>query len=151
MEKMLLFRRTGTLENRLDLRAEQDRTAALGPVERLDSEAVADQQQTSTTSIVKRQRKHPDQSLRERIAPFLVGVRNDLRVTAALKDVPGGLELAAQFPMVVDLAIEDDLYLTIFAGHGLPAKRAVNQPERAAVAPKSSHCSHLMKARSRCA
>ena len=118
------------LEDRLDLRAEDQ--AVLGPrvVERLDPDPVARQQELAADAVPEREREEPAEALHAARAPRLVGVDDDLRVAAPPEAVPERLELPAE-PLVVEhLAVVDELDRAVLVRDGLGAGgRQVDDPE----------------------
>ena len=78
------------------------------PVERLDAQAIAREQQPPARRVPDREREHAAQVLDAGVAPLLVGVDDRLGVGARAVAVAGGFELGPDVGVVVDLAVEDD-------------------------------------------
>ena len=96
-------------EDRLDLGAEEQPVAGERPVERLDAEAVAREQQAPPRRVPDREREHAAEALDAVVAPLLVGVDDRLGVASACGS--GGPRASSSRPdvgVVVDLAVEDD-------------------------------------------
>ena len=80
------------LEDRLDLGSEEQPVAGHRPVERLDAEAVAREQQPPPRRVPDREREHAAQVLDARVAPLLVGVDDRLGVGARPVAMAGRFE-----------------------------------------------------------
>ena len=80
------------LEDRLDLRPEQQPAAGYRPVERLDAEAIAREQQPAARGVPDGEGEHAAQVLDAGVAPLLVGVDDRFRVGARAIAVAGRLE-----------------------------------------------------------
>ena len=70
----------GVGENRLDLRAEQERSALLRVVERLDAVTVAGEEQPALLAIPDGEGEHPVEAVERRLSPCRVGVEHNLGV-----------------------------------------------------------------------
>ena len=81
-------------EDRLDLRSEEQRVAGARPVERLDAEAIADQQQPALRRVPDREREHAAEAVHAVVAPLLVGVDDGFGVGLRAVAVAVRLELA---------------------------------------------------------
>ena len=95
-------------EDRLQLRAEEQVTAALRNVQRLDANAIARQHQPAFGIRPQRDAKHAAQPAEAIRVPFQEGVQNGLGIAVADENVPQRFQLAAQLHVVVDFAVEDD-------------------------------------------
>ena len=103
-----------TRENRLDLGAEDEPIVADGPVERLDPQSIAREQQPPAGGVPDGEREHAAEAVNTVVPPLLVRVDNRLGIAAGVITVSGGLELRAQVGVVVDLAVEHDLDRAVF-------------------------------------
>src|SRR5439155_22529077 len=82
-------------EDRLDLRAEEQRVAHARPVERLDAEAIADEEQPPLRRVPDREREHAAEAMDALLAPFLVGMDDRLGVAPGAVDVTARFEIGA--------------------------------------------------------
>ena len=96
------------LEDRLDLRSEEEPAADDRPVKGLDAQAIAREQKPPLRRVPDREREHAAEAMHAVVSPLLVGVNDGLGVGASAIDVAGRLEPGAQVRVVVDLAIEGD-------------------------------------------
>jgi len=119
----------GMRQQRLQLRAPDELAVDLGEEELLDADAVAGQQQTLTPIIPDREGEHAAQMGDAVVAPLLVGVDDRLGVGRGGEPVAVGLELLAQLPEVVDLAVEDDPDAPVLVGDRLIAAGEVDDGE----------------------
>ncbi len=121
------------VRERADLRRERQLPRAAAQVERLDAERAAHQRQLVRAPIQHDEGKHAFESLGELDrAEVLVAVHQDLGVGRAAERVPLLDEPLSQLEEVVDLAVVDDLDLTVFVGHRLVAERAEVDDRQAA-------------------
>ena len=111
------------LEDRLDLRSEQQPVAGRRPVERLDAEAIAHEQQPAARRVPDREREHAAQVLDAAVAPLFVGVDDGLGVRPGAIAMAGASRLAADLGVVVDLAVEDDPDRAVFVRRAAAARR----------------------------
>ncbi|MOA25063.1 hypothetical protein D3C78_1457680 [compost metagenome] len=111
-------------------------------VERLNSHAVADQQQLLRSHVPDGKGVHAVEPFDKAGTPFDVGAQHYLRVAASLETMPTGFQFATQFAEVVDLAaIGDGRHLasiSLAGRHGLASTLEVDdrqstmaQPDRA--------------------
>ena len=70
-------------EDRLDLRGEEQAVAGTRPVERLDAEPIAGEQQPPRRRVPDREREHAAEAVDAVVAPLLVGVDDRLGVATA--------------------------------------------------------------------
>jgi hypothetical protein len=103
-------------------------------VQRFDAERVARQQQGLFAGIPQGKGIHAAQVLQHGRAFGLVQVQQYLRVGFAAEDVALRFELAAQFAVVVDFAVEGDDELAVCALHRLCAALGEVDDGQAAVA-----------------
>src|SRR5208282_6739167 len=75
------------------------------------------------------ERKHSEQPLDRALAPFLIGVDDDLGVGARAKAVAAGFELIAKRHEIVDLAVEDHGERSRFVPNGLAATGKIDDAE----------------------
>ena len=78
-----------------------------GPVEGLDAEAIAGQEQDPAVHVPEAEGEHAVQALAAALAPGMPGLEDDLRVTFGEEAVTLGHQVLAQFAVVVDGAVED--------------------------------------------
>src|SRR3954454_2978796 len=78
-------------------------------VQRLDPEAVAREDETAARRVPNRNGEHPAQPFGEAFAVLFVEMEQHLCVAVRPEPVSGALELAAQFAVVVELAVLDDV------------------------------------------
>ena len=92
-------------EERLDLRAEDERAADLRVVQRLDAVAVARQRKSCARLVPEREGEHAVEA-QDRLCPQSAkAYEHHLGVGARAKLAAQGLELRAQLPEIVDLAV----------------------------------------------
>ena len=113
-------------EDCLQLGAEVDFVTALGDVERFDADAVARQHQTPRRLFPQRHGKHAAQARETLRIPLDESVENGFGIGTGVKAVTKLFELAAQFQVIVDFAVEDDGGVTIGRSHGLIAQCEVD-------------------------
>src|SRR5207249_3215339 len=102
--------------------AREDEPAAVeAVVERLDAEAVARAEESSTPAVPERERPHPVEPLDARVTPLLVGGEDHLGVGGAVEAAALRLELGAQLAVVVDLTVVDELQRAVLACKRLQA------------------------------
>src|SRR5438093_13066434 len=65
--------------------------------------------------------KHAPQRGQAVSAPFLIQVRDYFRIRGGAEDVPASAQLRPQVEIVVDLSVQNNLDLAIFASHRLIA------------------------------
>jgi hypothetical protein len=97
--------RSGVLEDRLDLGAEEHAVWQDAVVQRLDAEPVADEQQRPPARVPDREGEHPLEALHAGRALLLVEVDDRLGVGSRAKAMSALLQLGAQRGVVVDLAV----------------------------------------------
>src|SRR4029077_10602726 len=103
---------------------EQESPTIPGVEEGLDADPIAREHDPPRALIENREREHPAKLAHALRAPRLVRPENDLGVGRGLEADPGGLEIAAELPEVVDLTVEDDPDRAVVARHRLGARRA---------------------------
>src|SRR5687767_4583607 len=109
-------------EQRLDLRAENERPAGRdGVVERFFPDAIARYVNFAPLVVPDRERKHSAQVVRASWSILLVSMNDRFRVGIGFESVTAFFEFGSEFLKVVDLAVENDRYRTIFAGDRLGA------------------------------
>src|SRR5205085_7356795 len=106
------------------LAREHEPAAARAVVERLDPKAVARAEEPSPRAVPEREGPHAVEALDAALAPLAVGGEDDLGVGRAAEAVALGLELAAELPVVVDLAVVDEPKRAVLAREGLVARVA---------------------------
>ena len=150
------------LQQRLQLRREEELAAGLGIVERLDAQPVASHQQRPAARIPEGEGEHAAQLLHAVGLVLLVEVDDRLRVRRGVEGMPTRLELAAELPEVVDLAVEDDPHRAVLVPDGLAPGLEVDDPQAphpqahprtqmkavvvgAAMGDDPAHCAHLVQ------
>jgi hypothetical protein len=108
-------------EERLELRAEDERAARAGPDERLDAQAVACNEQRPIAVVPDREGEHPREALDAAAPPLEVRLEDDLGVAVGLEASAARGELADELAAVVDLAVEDEHHPPRLVEHGLQA------------------------------
>src|SRR5207244_10057730 len=110
-------------EQRLDLRAEQERLGGRSVVERLLAEPVTREDQASRSPIPDGQREHPAEPGKNLRAPGMPAIDDDLGVAAAAERVAERIELPPDLRKVIDFAIVADPDRPVSARHRLMAGR----------------------------
>src|SRR5262249_33720987 len=103
-------------------------------IERLDADAVANKPEAPDPRIPKCEGEHAAEFLQAFNAPFLKGVKDDLRVGVVCFPVVTShlFQLTPDFRVVVNLAIEDDPDRTVGIAHRLRGRgRQVDDGETA--------------------
>src|SRR5205823_11434886 len=92
----------------LELGAERDQARLAVHVERLLSDAVADEGKLPPVGVPDGDREHPHEPPHGPLdAPAIEGGQDDLAVATASKAAAGALQLVAELVEVIDLAVED--------------------------------------------
>jgi len=99
-------------EDGFQLRAEVELAVAPMKIERLDSQAVARNDQALVAFRPDRQRKHSVEALKAIGVPLEKSLENYFGIAVGFEPVAARLQLRAQLAVVVDFAIEDQ--------HGVP-------------------------------
>src|SRR5439155_10357366 len=86
---------------RLDLRSEEHVLAVSGVKKRFDAQPVAAKNQTLAPFVPQGEREHPAETRDEPLAQVFIEMDDHFDVAAGLEDMARGLELAAQFLVVV--------------------------------------------------
>ena len=118
-------------EDGLDLGAEDQAVVADGPVERLDAEPVAREQQPPARGVPDGEREHAAEAVHAVVAPLLVRVDDRLGVAARVIAMARRFELRAQVRVVVDLAVEDDLDRAVLVAERLRSRREIDDAQPA--------------------
>src|SRR6185312_4492963 len=103
-----------------------DPAVALEPVEGLDAERVAGGEEGLVALVPEGEAEDPVEAGDAVGAPLLVGVDYHLAVGVRRKSVAGGLELGPHAEVVVDLAVGDDVALSVLGVEGLVAAGEVD-------------------------
>ena len=120
------------LQDRLDLRCEQDPLAGARPMQRLYAEVVArEHEPRRLAKIEDPDRPHTVEAREALRPPLLVRVHDGLGIGVGLERVAGRLELRAQLAEVVDLTVEDDLHAPVLVAHRLRSVREVDDRQAA--------------------
>ena len=103
----------------LDLRGEGDEIGLDGIKERLDTEPVATQNQTTRGTIVQGEGEHAVEELQPIQADFGIGLQDGLAVGAGSWSPSRSLPFGKKFAIVVDFAVGDQCKLSVTAFEGL--------------------------------
>ena len=115
----------------LHLRAEEQGTAVPTPVQRLDPDAVADEEQALLPLVPKGEGEHAPQALGGTFTPRFPRIGHDLRIAERPEAVPEPFELGAEGLEVIELAVEDGPDTAILAVDRLVAARHVDDAQSA--------------------
>src|SRR5713101_843863 len=105
----------------LQLRTKNQFIAAPVDIQGLDAHAVARQDEPLLSRRPQRYGKHAVESLEAASAPSQEGLQHYFCVTAGSEDVAGVFQFVSQFTVIVDLAVENDDRLAVFAEQRLLA------------------------------
>jgi hypothetical protein len=121
------------LQDRLDLRREDDPAVVPSVKEGLDPEVVAREHHPRhrRTLVENREPPHAVEAAEAIGPPLREGVEHHLGVARGVKGVSRRFQLRAQLAKVVDLAVVDDLQLAVVHRHRLAAVREVDDAEPA--------------------
>ena len=108
-------------QQRLGLRGEAHRPAVVGPVERLDAQRIARQQQRALLGVPQAEGEHAAQLLHHVGAAVGIELQQHLGVGAAAEGVAARGQFLAQLAVIVDLAVEGDGVAAAGAVHRLRA------------------------------
>ena len=103
------------------LRGKEERPFPERVVEGLDSQPIPGEQERSRPRVEKREGKHSHQAIDDAASPRPVAFEQDLGVGPRTKHVTSVLELAAEFTVVVDLAVVAHRQFAARIGHRLVA------------------------------
>ncbi len=95
------------------------RLAFHGVVERLDAEGVPRAEKLARGGVVQSEGEHAAQTVEHPFAPLLEPVEHHFRIALGREGVARSDQLPAQFPVVVDLAVEDEHERAILVVEGL--------------------------------
>ncbi len=126
------------LQQRLDLRAEDDHGPDLGVVQRLDAVSITREEQLTPTPVPDGEREHAVEALDAFGSPVRIGVEHDLGVGVGSKGAPLSLQLEPQLAVVVELAVVGDDVVAGGIDHRLVAlgpriddrEAAIGEPDR---------------------
>ena len=105
--------------DRLDLRRKHEPRAVARVEQRLDAEPVARHHERLPPLVPDGQREHPAQPLQTVDTTLFVQMNDDFDIAAGAEPMPSRFQLAAQFEMVVDLAVAHDRDQAVFARNRL--------------------------------
>ena len=131
------------LEHRFDFGAEDETVAGECPVERLDAQPVARQQQTAALGIPDGEREHAAEAFDAGVAPFLVGMDDRFGVAARPVAMTVRFEHRPDLRVVVDLAVEDDLHGAVLVAQRLVAGREIDDAQAAMRQARESVDEHV--------
>src|SRR6202008_401110 len=103
-------RRLGKREDCFQLRRERDARRRAPDEQRLLAGAIANEKKTARFLVVERHGELTGQPLDELFAPFLVGLEDHFGIAGAAERVTFRRQFVADFAIVVDLAVERDMY-----------------------------------------
>ena len=109
------------LEDRLDLRAEQNPAGKHGVIEGLDADPIAHQEELPMTGVPDRQCEHALEAAHEVGSLFLIEMNECFRVGARSVGVTLRLQLFPQAGVVVDLSVEGNPDRAVLVRHRLSA------------------------------
>ena len=119
----------GHLENRLDLRREDEPVVVQQVVERLLADSVAGHPERLATLVPQGEDEHAAEALDGFLAPLFPGVHDHFGVGPGPEAMALGLQLGDQRLEVVDLAVERDPDRAVLVREGLLARRQVDDRE----------------------
>jgi hypothetical protein len=108
-----------TGHDRFELRPEDDAMRSVEYVQRLDTQSIPGQQQTTTTDVKDGESEHSVQAVEALLPPLLESTKDDLGIRGGSKVVPESEQFFPQRGVTVDLAIEHDNDGPIFVAHRL--------------------------------
>ena len=120
-------------EERLHLAREGPLAVVPREEQRLHPEAVSGEEHASLPTVVDREREDPTQAGDHLLAEFLVQVNQHLSVGGTTEAVAAVLQLGREVPVVVDLAVVDDVDAGVLVRHRLMARRREVDQRQAAV------------------
>ena len=97
-----------------------EESIALGDIERLLTERIAREYEFAFARVPRSKRKHAIEFLALLERSVFEHMHEDFGVAVGSKAVSLRLKFRAQFVVVVDLTVEDDMHRLIFIRHGLP-------------------------------
>ena len=116
-------------KNRLQLRRESDPVLGLGVVKRFDSQAIARQHEALLPDVPDGEGEHAPQVIDAAWAVVLVQMNDGLGVALGAEPMAVSHQLAMQFLVVVDLAVEDDPHGPVFVEHRLLSAFEIDDAE----------------------
>ena len=120
-------------EERLHLAREGPLAVVPREEQGLHPEAVSGEEHASRPTVVDREREDPAQAGDHLLAVFFVQVDQHLGVGGATEAVAAVLQLGREVPVVVDLAVEDDVHAGVLVRHRLVARWGEVDQRQAAV------------------
>jgi len=118
-------------EQALQLGPEEEAAPVVGPVERLDAEPIASDEESAAGRVPDGEREHAAELLGTARAELLVEMDDRFGVRVGAEAVPAGFEVPPQLLEVVDLAVLDDGDGAVLVEHGLMTARHVDDREAA--------------------
>src|SRR5687768_12812844 len=120
------------LEQRGQFAGKTKRVAFLKIIERLFREPIAAREEAAADPVINDERPHPVQAFDEALAPRAVTMQQHLRVgMVRQKNVTKRFQFAAQFRVIVDLAVKDDADLAVAGPHRLRASGEIDDRKTA--------------------
>jgi len=101
----------------------------VGIVEGFDSEGVSGEGETFLTRIPNSESEHPVEPGEAVGSVFRPCLKKDFGIGLCSEDGPAGFEVAAEFEVVVDFAIKNEVPATVGGGHRLGTTREVKDTE----------------------
>ena len=116
-------------EETFQLGGKGEARAVAGVVERLLAEVVAREEQAVLPRVEEGEGEHAAQFSKHGVAVLFVQMHEDFGVALRAKNMACGEEVAAEFEVVVDFAVEDDADGFVLVPDGLPAAFEINDAE----------------------
>ncbi len=116
-------------EDRLDLRCEQQAVLGDRPVQRLDAQPIAGEEQPAAAGVPDREREHASKAMHAVVAPFLVGVHDRFGITQRPVPMTRRFERRTHVAVVVDLAVVDDPDRCILVAERLLSRRQIDDAQ----------------------
>src|SRR5439155_6025049 len=104
-----------------------------GVEQRLDAEAIPNQQKPPRSPVVNGKGKHALQPRRHLHSQFFVEMNEHFGIGSSSKPVSLALEVGPQISVIVDLAVKDDIDRAVFVRHRLSASGREIYQRQAAV------------------
>jgi hypothetical protein len=118
-------------EKRAKFRGEEKFSPMVGVVERFDAQGIASEDESFFAGVPDGEGEHAVES-RETVGPvFSPGLEEDFRIGLGAESGPAGFEIAAEFDVVIDLSIKNDVPASIGGGHGLGSSGEIENAEAA--------------------
>ncbi len=123
------------LEQRFDFRTEDEASASVRIVERLDAEPIAGQQQPLLPDVPQRKGEHAPQLADAVVTGFFVEMNDHLRVTARRERMAATLQPCSELLEVIDLSVEHDDHAAVLVADRLPSSGEIDDAQAARPEP----------------